>query len=70
MFESSNMFGDYNYSAEQVYWNSNTDKRHIIIKTRDDFTLVKEYINATLIRCKTSSSSKLLSIVETIISKV
>ena len=70
VFEASNLFGDYTYSAEQVYWNTNTENRPIIIKTRDYLNLVKQYINATLIQYKTSSSSKLFSIVETIVFKV
>ena len=67
VFEASDMFGGYTYTAEQVYWNTNKDIKPIIIKTRDDLKLVKEYINATLMQYKTSSSSKLLSIVETIV---
>ena len=48
-FEAGDMFGWYTYTAEQIYWNINTDTKPIIIKTRDDLKLVKEYINATLI---------------------
>ena len=47
-FEVYNMFADYTYSAEQVFWSTNKDNRPIIIKTRDDLLLVKEYINATI----------------------
>lgn len=47
VFELSNMFGNYNYTAEQIFWNS--DYRRIIIKTLNILTLIKEYINATLI---------------------
>lgn len=57
VFESSNMFSNFNYTAEQVYWNSNTNNRPVNIKTRDDFTLVKKYI-------------KFLSIVETMVFQV
>lgn len=36
VFEASDMFGDYTYTAEQVHWNTNKDIKPIIIKTRDD----------------------------------
>lgn len=67
VLELSDMFGGYFYTAEQIYWNTSTDTQPIIIKSRDDLKLAKEYINTTLIQNKTSSSSnKLLSIVQTI----
>ena len=67
MFESTDMCWSFKYTAEQVYWNTTTGNKSIIVKSRDDLKLIKEYINATLIRYKTSSSSKLLSIVDTIV---
>lgn len=42
----------------------------IIIKTLDDLKLIKEYIKANLIQYKTSSSTKLLSIVEKIVFQI
>ena len=66
MFEVSDIFGCYSYITEQIYWNTNTDYKTIIVKSWDDLKIIKQYINATLIQYKTSSSSKLLSIVETI----
>lgn len=34
---------------EEVFWNTKTDNRPIIIEPRDDLELVKEYMNAALI---------------------
>ena len=64
---ASDMFGCYTYTAEQLHWNTNKDIKTIIIKIPDDLKLVKEYINAALMQYKKSSSSKLPSIVETIV---
>lgn len=66
VFEVSDIFGCYSYITEQIYWNTNTDYKTIIVKSWDDLKIIKQYINETLIQYKTSSSSKLLSIVETI----
>ena len=66
MFEASNMFYGYTYTAKQVYWNTNKDNKSNIIKTPDDLNLIREYINATFNQYKTSSPKKLLSILKTI----
>lgn len=60
VFETSSMFWDCTYMAEQVFWNTNTDNHPINIITYDELKLVKERIYAKQIQYKTFSASKLL----------
>lgn len=64
VFEEYNL-NQYEYTAEKIYW-AGGDSIPIIIKSYEDLSQVKQFINATLSHYQTSTSSKLLSIVASV----